>query len=122
MKPIQIRKTTIDIPFTDKEGNEVLTLYFDRSDESVKRLYEAFDDIQEQADKLQASNEQDSEKIKDFLQETIDILLGEGSFEEMYQLSPSLLVVATYFAQIAIGIKEELEQEDIQAIENQYLK
>lgn len=123
MKPIQLRKTTIDIPFLDDKGNEQLVLHFDRSDENIKRLYASFDDIQNKAKAFEKENyEDDFEEATAFVKETMDSILGEGSFDKVYALSPSIFIVVTYFYQLAIGIKEELELEDLNAMEAKYLK
>lgn len=122
MKPIQLKKTVIDIPFMDEKGKEALVLHFDQSDEKIKRLYDSFDEIQSIAKKLEKEESDNFEEIKDFLKKAIDSIFGEGSFDQLYAISPSIQIVAVYFAQMAIGIKEELEQEDIKSIEKKYLK
>lgn len=123
MKPIQLRKTTIDIPFLDDKGNEQLVLHFDRSDENIKRLYRSFDEIKKQAEVFEKENtDDDFEEAAKFVKTTMDAVLGDGAFEQVYALSPSIFIVTTYFYQLAVGIKEELEQEDLQAAESKYLK
>lgn len=122
MKPIQLKKTVIDIPFMDEKGKEALVLHFDQSDENIKRLYDSFDEIQSISKKLQEEESEDFEEIKCFLKKAIDSIFGESSFDKLYAISPSVQIVAVYFAQMAIGIKEELEQEDIKSIEKKYLK
>lgn len=122
MKPIKLKKTTIDIPFLNEEGAEVLVLKFDRSDENIEALYRSFDDIQEQGERLESADAEVLTAIKEFLEKTIDTIFGEGSFDKLYELSPSVNIVAVYFAQMAIGIKEELEAEDISSVESKYLK
>jgi hypothetical protein len=49
-------------------------------------------------------------------------MLGEGSYEKMYKLNPSVVIITQYLYMIALGIKEELESEDLKAVESKYLK
>ncbi|WP_288394911.1 hypothetical protein [uncultured Vagococcus sp.] len=122
MKAIKLVTTKIEIPFLDKDGKEALKLYFDRSDENVERLEASFDGLKERAEKQQNSKEEESlASTREFLKDTTDSMLGEGSFDLIYELTPSLHIIAVYLYQIAIGIKEELESEQLEALEEKYL-
>lgn len=117
MKPIQIKKTTIDIPFVDDEGNELLMLQFDRSDENIERFYNDYDDLM---DKIQNAKEDAKiSEVRPLLKDITDAVLSEGAFDNLYKLSPSSHIVTIYIAQIFIGIKEELEKEDLKELEKQ---
>lgn len=120
MKAINLVKTTIDIPFLDKEGNEALKLSFDRSDENIERLYSSLEELKERAATIDPT-EGDITESKQFIKDTMDSMLGEGSFDKVYQLSPSLSIIGLYFYQIAVGIKEELESQKIEALEDKYI-
>ena len=123
MKAIQLKKTVFEIPFNDEEGNEVLKLEFDRSDENIKRLYSSTDGIEKKLEVFEKSNNDDDfEGATTIVKEMVDSILSEGSFDKLYKLNPSLQIVITYFYQIVIGIKEELVSEDIKAVVNKYLK
>lgn len=121
MKAIKLVTTKIEIPFLDKDGKEALKLHFDRSDENVERLYTNFESLKERAEEHQNSNEESLASMREFLKDTTDSMLGEGSFDLIYDLTPSLNIIAVYLYQIAIGIKEELESEQIEALEEKYL-
>lgn len=121
MKAIKLVTTKIEIPFLDKDGKEALKLYFDRSDENVERLYTNFESLKERAEEHQNSNEESLASMREFLKDTTDSMLGEGSFDLIYDLTPSLNIIAVYLYQIAIGIKEELESEQLEALEEKYL-
>ena len=123
MKAIQLVTNTIDIPFEDEKGKILFTLHFDRTDENKKRLMKSFEDLDEKMKELTAKNE-DGVTIDEgvaFLKDTADKLLGEGSFDKMYEVNPSFEIVAKYLYLIMIGIKEEFEEEDLKAVESKYL-
>lgn len=123
MRAIKLVTNTIDIPFEDEKGKVLFTLHFDRTDENKKRLMKSFEDLDEKMNELTAKNEDDvtiDEGVA-FLKETADKLLGEGSFDKMYEVNPSFEIVAKYLYLIMVGIKEEFEEEDLKAVESKYL-
>lgn len=120
MKAIQLKKTVIDIPF-EKDGETVLTLHFDRSDAHVKQFYSLLDNLEKKVVSLEEKENLEWQDTEATIKEITDAMLGEGSFEEIYQLNPSLSIVTQYLYMIAIGIKEELEEEDLKAVESKYL-
>lgn len=123
MKPIQLRKAALTIPFVDEKGETKLTLKFDRSDQNIKRLYDSFDKLAKQAEEFETNAEEnDFEAATVFIKETVDSIFDVGTFDKLYEISPSIHIVTVYFYQMAIGIKEELEAEDIKAVEAKYLK
>lgn len=120
MKNIKLRSNIINIPFEDEDGNVKLTLHFDKSDENAKRLYAAFDQLED----FGPDSDIDSdgiEEAKSSLKKSMDAIFGDGSFDKLYALNPSTVTVGIYFYQIAIGIKEEMELDDIKMIEDKYL-
>lgn len=121
MKPIQLRKKTIDIKFNDENGNEALVLYFDKGDENIKRIMN-FDDEFEEIKKEFKGKEKDFDAQKDFLEKIYDTILQPGSFKKMQEFDSCFVNLLPYLLEIAIGIKEELEAEDLKALENKYLK
>ena len=126
MKPILLKSNKIEIPFQDANGNVVLTLWFDKGDEPLKKLEKEFEKIKETQKELEIVGDDDFEssfdKSKESIKQAADALFGIGSFEKLYDLNPSISIVADYVSQIAIGIKEELESETLKDVENKYLK
>ena len=118
MKAIQLKKTVLDIPF-EENGKTVLTLHFDRSDDNRKRFYGLFKEMQGVIDNL--SDDASVDEQISIVKRLADGILGDGAFDKMYNLNQSVLIVAQYLFQIAIGIKEELEAEDLKAVEDKYL-
>lgn len=122
MKPIQLKKTVIDIPFVNSSGEEVLMLHFDRSQENIEKFDDVFKELSDKIEQLEKQDDVTWREAEDFVRSAMDSTLGEGAYDKVFEISPSINLVTTYFYQIAIGIKEELEAEDIEAIESKYLK
>lgn len=122
MKPIQLQKTTIDIPFVDVDGKTQLVIEFDRSDENIKRLYDSFEELEQAKNDLSVSENEDIfEDTRAFVKKTMDPIFSEGTFDKVYALSPSVLIVVVYFYQMAMALKEELEMDDFKNFEDKYL-
>lgn len=103
---IQTQKAEIPVELGD------LTFAFDVSDESVKQFRENAVKLQKELESLQVNEEDDKviAEAKDILNRGFTIMLGEGAFEKIYKLSPSVVIVMSYFTQIAEGIAEELDK------------
>lgn len=82
-------------------------LGFDMSDENLQKLFDAEHDIMKKIDEV---DKNDFEGQKEAIKEIIDALLGDGSFDKLYKLSPSVFIVVEYFMQIAQGLKEEVNK------------
>lgn len=122
MKAIQLVTNTIEIPF-EKDGEVLFTLHFDRTDKNKKRLQKSFKDLEEKIEVFEKKGEEDTalDEGISFVKDVANKLLGEGSFEKMYEINPSFEIVAKYLYLIMIGIKEEFEEEDLKAVESKYL-
>src|SRR5690625_7963601 len=77
------------------------------SDENIKKLFNSEHDIMK---KISEVDKNDFEAQKKAIKEIIDALLGDGSFDKLYDLSPSIFIVVEYFMQIAQGLKEEINK------------
>jgi len=49
------------------------------------------------------------EKVKEILRKGFDTILGEGAFEKIYDMTPSVFLLMRYFEQLAAGLAEELK-------------
>lgn len=119
MKPIKARPTIIDIPFVDEHENELFVLHFDRSDENVKKFYNIIPKLEEKIKEIDENPETDIDE-KEFMTELTDSFLGAGAFEQIYSINNSVFTASKYVFQIAIGIKEEFEEEDKRAVFDKY--
>lgn len=103
---IQTEKPEIPIEIGDLE------FAFDVTDESVIEFRENGRRIQEELGKLQIDEDDDEtlDQVKDILKRGYDLILGDGAFEKVYELSPSVIVCMNYLEQIVIGIEQELNK------------
>jgi len=104
---IQTKQTYVPVILGDLE------LKFDISDESILKLEKSAGKVKSELEKVKVTskNEEEAlEKSKQALKKGYDFLFGEGTFEKVYELSPSVAICAEYFEQIALGLFEELEK------------
>lgn len=87
-----------------------LKFEFDVSDESVKKFRENGTKIQKELESIEIDEDDDKalEQSKDVLKRGFELMLGEGAFEAIYKVSPSVVIVMNYLGQIAEGIEQEL--------------
>ena len=102
---IQTKQTFIPIEIGDE-----LTLKFDLSDEAMLNLKKKVTDVQKSFAEVDEndSDEEAIEKVKNIIRAAFDEIFGEGTFDKVYAISPSTLIVAEYFMQIAQGLQEEM--------------
>lgn len=77
------------------------------SDENLQKLFDAEHDVMKKIDEV---DKNDFEAQKKAISEIVDAMLGGGSFDKLYELSPSIFIVVEYFMQIAQGLKEEVNK------------
>lgn len=122
MKPIQIEKATIPIPFMDENGKIQLVIEFDRTDENIKRLYGSFEDLEKTKNELSVTEDGDViDDAKHFIKDLMEPIFGEGTFEKVYALCPSVVAAVVHFYKMSLGLKEELEISDFKNFEEKYL-
>lgn len=84
-----------------------IKLSFDMSDEKLDKLFDSEHEIMNTLSKV---DKNDFEAQKKAIKKIIDEMLGEGSFDKLYDLTPSVFIVVEYFMQIAQGLKEEINK------------
>lgn len=82
-----------------------LNFEFEITDENIQRLYQSLDRYEEEA---KAIKEEDLEGAKNAIRKGMDFLLGEGTFDKIYEEFPSTIAVSNYFIQIAEGLEREI--------------
>lgn len=87
-----------------------LKFSFEVTDESVLEFRKKAIEIQKELEELKVdeNKQEDLEACKDVLRRGFDLLLGDGAFEKIYKLTPSVVILMDYLAQLADGINEEL--------------
>lgn len=119
MKPIQLRKNQIHVPFIDEDNNVVAEFWVDKTDKGLQKLDEALAEVNKLANQ---TNEENLEEMKVFMTKCVDAILGDGAFDKLYEFNPSIEIVALYFVQVALGVQEEMRKEREVAVANEYLE
>lgn len=99
-----------------------LNFKFIVTDESVSEFRKNGVKIQQELEALEIDEKDESnlELMKDVLRRGFDLMLGEGAFEKIYEMTPSVFYLLNYFTQLSNGIGEELQK--IGAFESQQEK
>lgn len=100
---IQTQKTGIPVVIGELEFT------FETSDQSVKKFRQNAIDIQKELNEIKIDDEENwLETSKDVLRRGYDLLLGDGAFEKVYEVTPSVMVTMQYFTQVVEGLTNEL--------------
>ena len=106
---IQTEKPEIPVEI----GN--LRFSFDLSDESIKKFRKEALEVQKEFHSITVSEDDEEalEQAKSVLKRGFELILGEGSFEKIYDMSPSVMTCMNYFVQLEEGIEQELKERGI---------
>lgn len=96
---IQTEKPVIPIEIGD------LNFEFEVTDENIRRFYDSYDEVKKELEKVTGD---DFESTKQVIAKAFDYILGEGAFNKIYEVSPSLIIITKYFWSIVEGLEEEL--------------
>lgn len=88
-----------------------LKFSFDVSDGSIKLFRDEADKVRKELENLAISDDEDKalKQAKEVLKRGFEVMLGKQAFEQVYELSPSVIICMQYFVQLAEGIEEELQ-------------
>lgn len=105
---IRIEEQKPEIPVEIGE----LKFTFKVTDEAVLNFRKESLRLKEELEKIQAAEEDETnvEKVRELLRQGFDAFLGEGAFEKIYEMSPSVMVISRYFVQLVLGISDEIER------------
>lgn len=103
---IQTRKTEIPIEI----GH--LKFAFDVSDDSIQKFREQALEVEKEFHSISVDEDDEKalEQAKAVLKKGFDMMLGDGAFEQIYKLSPSIMLCMDYFVQVVQGINEEVHK------------
>lgn len=125
VKAINIKSTVVKVPFVDDEGNTKLELSFDKKDITEQKITDLQNEMLKNVALMSNQEEKnDFEQLKTVMTTVIDGIFGEGSFDKLYELSPSWSIVLHYFIEMIELIKTETENElsEMQSALNKYVK
>nr|WP_072513821.1 hypothetical protein [Ndongobacter massiliensis] len=107
MKKIRLQSNVIEIPLADEKDEVVYTFRFDKRDENVKRFDKALSEMGDLEEKMKGAG--DYESARSFTKKNIDFVFGEGTFDALYKINPSLSIVSAYFLMACQYIRDELD-------------
>lgn len=120
---IQEKKPEIPVEIGPLKFSFVVT------DESVLKFRKKGAEVQQELEKVEQIEEDDEkvlEQTKDILRRGFDLFLGDGAFEKVYKLTPSIPFLMDYFVQLGEGLHEELQAlgayESVRKRAEKYLK
>ena len=89
-----------------------LKFTFKVTDEAILNFRKESLRLKEELEKIQAAEDDEAnvEKVRELLRQGFDAFLGEGAFEKIYEMSPSVMVISRYFTQLVLGISDEIER------------
>jgi len=103
---IQTQKAGIPVQIGD------LKFAFDTSDEGIQNLKKSGELLLENADKI---NDDDFDAAKDLLKQGYDLILGEGTFDQVYNEVKSLIECMRIFGELSKSINQELSKMNLNA-------
>ena len=110
---IQTQLDYIPIQLGDEEFRFLI------SDDSILKIRNGYKDVQKKFDSIekQAKEEGLTEeerlvKTKEVLKEGFDFFYGEGTFERVYAISPSVVICTSYFGEFVGATLAELEKKN----------
>lgn len=103
---IQTKQTSIPIVLGDIE------LSFDVSDDSVLTFRKEGAKIQKELENISISKDDDEalRQARSVLERGFSLFFGEGSFDKVYKISPSVIICLEYFTQIHEALEIELNK------------
>lgn len=120
MAVIRIKKNYIPIPFVDENDEVEFELKFSMTDESIDNLYKQAEEIEKLINDVEtAADKDDKGQAKEVLRKAINALLGEGSFDLLYNHSESLIITLEYFAEIIYLLVDELKKTKMKELEKE---
>lgn len=124
MKTVKLKSKDIVIPFEDTNGEVVLELSFKRDDRILVEIIESIEEVTKRFEAYEQSENFTYETARERVKEAIDTWLGDGVFDKLFALSPSVTMVIDLVSQVLVILGEELgniTREKQQKI-NKYLK
>ena len=111
VKPIYIKKAVIEIPLVDESGKTVHTIKFNKTDNNIERVESMRNQVLKDINALTEKSEDELtlDEVKKAIRNMIDGLIGEGTFNKLYELSPALDIVVYYFVEICKIIGQETQ-------------
>lgn len=108
---IQTKQDYIPIQLGDEEIRFYIT------DDAILRIRKGYEKVQKELEEIKKPDDEDVavKKMKEVLKKGFDLLYGEGTFEKVYGVTPSVFVCLEYFQQMVDATFKELDKRGISA-------
>ena len=110
MKPIQLKRPVIKIPFED-DGKELFVFEFEKTDKNYDQLFKTSDELEKELAVVQENPEATFEDLNAINRKAFDGLLGKGAYDKIYSVVPNFEDAYAIFIAICERIKEEISRE-----------
>jgi len=120
MAVIKLKDNRVKFDFQNDNGEVIETIYFDKSDANVGRFMEKYKEIQNM--QVDGADDYNIDKVKEEIKGYMNDIFGDGAFEKLYAINPSVLIVSTYFLEMATQIQEEIRKEQESEVVDKYLR
>lgn len=107
MKKIRLQTNFLEIPIVDENDEVVYMFRFDKRDENIKRFEKMSSDLEALEGEIKSTD--DYESAREITKRNVDFIFGDGTFDALYQLNPSLSVIAAYFFMACQYIRDDLD-------------
>lgn len=106
---IQTKDSYIPIFLGDSE------IRFDITDDSLTKIKKGASKVQEELESIKGPEDDEKaiKEMKSILKRGFDFLYGEGTFEKVYEITPSVMVCLEYFQQMTEATFKELEKRGV---------
>ena len=109
---INLESTVIPVEIGD------LKFQIDVTDETYERYVQAFNSFLDDVSELDETTSEDLTLLKAKQRNVYDVLLGEGAFESIYELAPSVVITTGILTQVV----EQLEKEMMKRLDGRSIK
>lgn len=103
MIKIETQKTGIPIEIGE------LNFVFELTDENIDRFKKVDTSVSKELDALDEEKDSYTQEGKIVLKKAYDTLLGNGAFEKIYEVTPSVFILMKYLIQLVDGLYTEIE-------------
>lgn len=81
------------------------------TDDSVLKFRKEAVLIQQELEKVEVEENEEKalEQVRNALEQGFNLILGDGAFEKVYELTPSVPYLMNYFIQLTDGLHQELK-------------
>lgn len=77
------------------------------TDENVDRIMNQGDEVQKELEGIESD---DIESQKEAIKKSLDFILGDGAFDKLYEVSPSVIIISNYYWSLTESLVDEISK------------